>query len=768
MAYQGPAPDSGFLQRITAFLGASVLAGVLAAVLVLPAAGGLALTTSTAATGLRDLPGDLDALSLSQRSEVRDADGNVIARFYDQNRDSVAFSDVASVMGQAILAIEDARFYQHGGIDLRGTLRALLANLRSGNVVQGGSSITQQLAKNIGFQNANAAGDEPAQPRARTIGNKLGELRYALALEKQLPKDKILELYLNTVYFGSGAYGIEAAAQRYFSKPAAKLTLPEAALLAGLVSSPSAYSPLRDMAKAAERRNTVLARMAELDMISPEDAANAQRTKVALEVSRPRNGCVAGEDSQKFAADFFCEYVRAVIRTDPVFGETQEKREQLLNRGGLTITTTLNPRMQRAAEEAIKDYVYPTDPAAAAIVMVEPGTGKLLAMAQSRPNGSGKKGVTTLNYSVDKKRGGTNGFQAGSTAKSFVAAAAFEQGIMADTAIYSPYRINMSGEEFTTCDGVTSARDWAPVNTDPRENGVYDMTSAMAESVNTFWIQLEQRTGLCDPVTLAEKMGLRRGNGEPLSQVPSFTLGVNEVTPLAMAEAYATFAARGTHCDTIAIASITDQTGKELKVPSADCQEVLEPELADAMNALLRNVIDGPYPYRTGEGLSLGRPAAGKTGTTQELGEAWFVGHTPNLAAAVWVGTPANNTSPMVNIRIGSRYYSRVYGATVPGPIWRQAMRNALEDVPEQDFVEPAARYRIGFRQRPTPENTNQIPFDSAPGEVEFVPDEPLGEEPPPEAAQPPDPPVTIPPPIDVDPLFGRPNRPNRPDWPRR
>jgi membrane peptidoglycan carboxypeptidase len=682
---------------LTVFVGVCLVAGALVAGFALPLVGGAALTAKAAAEDFQSLPGDLKTRELAQRSVVLAADGTRIATFFDENRVTVALSAVAPVMRQAILAIEDARFYEHPGIDIRGTTRALISNT-SGGPRQGGSTLTQQYVKNLLIELADGDKKKIAAARAPTVTRKLQELKYALEIEKRMTKDQILQNYLNISYFGSGAYGVEAAARHYFSTSAAKLTLPQAAMLAGVIRSPSAYDPTLYPQRAKARRDIVLGRMREVGYITPAQHAKAVASKLGLKVSETRNGCT------RSPAPFFCDYVVRVIQNDPIFGRTQAERADLLSRGGLTIRTTLDLKAQKAADRALREYVEPKNRVASALAMVEPGTGRIKAIGVNRLYGKGR-GRTNVNYATDYAYGGSRGFQVGSTMKAFTGAAAIEERFGVYYPIFSPYHLTQGLPRTKDCRGRNVYdNNYAPYNEGPHENGLYDMRTAMALSVNTYFLQLQNRVGLCDVVTMAKRLGVKRADGRELDPVLSFTLGVNELSPLTMAASFATFAARGTYCNPVAILSIKNRRGKSLEVPDAKCKEVLQPEVADVMTSLFQGVMRNG----TGSRLNLGRPAAGKTGTTNGRVAVWFVGYTPQLTTAVWAGNPDNSRYKLRNIRVGDRYYGNVCGGCLPGPIWEMAMRGALRGVPEKGFPGPRQSWLNGRYAPPPPTQPGQ------------------------------------------------------------
>jgi membrane peptidoglycan carboxypeptidase len=652
--------------------------GVMLSGALLPVLAAVGVVANGSFNGYNGIPSTLTKPPLPQRTVILASDGTKIATLYYQDRIEVPITEISQVMQDAIIAIEDSRFYSHHGFDLRGTLRALVSNA-TGSDVQGGSTITQQYVKNILLGSANS--DQAiAAATERSYARKLQELRYALAIEKQMTKKQILEGYLNIAYFGSGAYGVEAAARRYFSKSASRLTLAESSLLAGLVQQPYGYDPIRHPEAAINRRSIVLNRMAELGYTTQEQA-DATKNRPLSDILNPTtnsNGCTSS------IAPFFCDYVLKVVRSSQAFGATLAERDALLRKGGLTITTTLDVNAQTGAQKAVNKYIPPKDKSnkAAAISMIRPGTGDVVAMAQNRLWGTTGRGKTTYNYNTDRGMGGTIGMQAGSTFKIFVLAAAIEMGFSAFEEIKAPKESTY--ENFYNCAGTDLFPPYTAKNF--RGGGFYNMFTGTAYSVNNYYVALEEKTGICRPAEIAESMGVRTGSGASLARVPSFVLGANEVTPLSVATAYAAFAAHGLYCKPRVILSVVDRDGNVLPIGTSQCTQVIDPEVADGVTKILRGVISG-FPGSTGAGLAIGRDAAGKTGTTNDSAAVWFSGYTPDLEATVWVGDPRGGYRfPMQNLEINGRFYEDVFGSTLPGPIWRQSMINALKDVPRHKF----------------------------------------------------------------------------------
>ena len=664
-----------------AILGVSVLAGTLVGLMLIPFAGSLGVLTRDVVRDFESLPDELNTPPLPERSVILAADGSVLATIYYQNRIEVPLDSIAPIMRQATIAVEDARFLEHNGVDFRGIVRAAASNASSGEISEGASTLTMQYIKNVLVNQATSA-EELDAARGDSSARKIKEVRLALALEKRFTKSEILSRYLNIAYFGSGAYGIEAASRRYFSKPASNLTLAEAATLAGIVQRPTSYDPIRNPELSAERRNVVLGRMANLGYVSQADANRAMKIpmKSLLNPTQVSNGCTSSY------APFFCDYVLQSIRENDVFGETPEERETFLRRGGYTITTTLDPTVQKSVTEIVNSTIPIDDPSgkAAAISMVQPGTGHIIAMTQNREWGTSGKGRTTYNYNAPQSMGGTIGMQAGSTFKVFTLAAALEAGISPNEYISSP-----SPNTFNNFRNCETGVPYDPVTVrNSTTSGTLNMAQATAYSTNTYFMAIEERTGICRPVDIAESLGVTLGNGDPLLRVPSFTLGTMEIAPLSLANAYATFAAHGRYCEPVPILEIRDRDGAKLNVPNGDCRQVLDRSVADGVTVMLNGVVDGNIPGRTGAPMNLGdRPVAGKTGTTNESAAVWFAGFTPQVASAVWVGDPRGGYAfPLKDVTINGNYYRQVYGGTIPGPIWKESMLAASADLPIANF----------------------------------------------------------------------------------
>ena len=620
------------------FVAVACLGGALTAGMVIPAVNLVASMGTDGAAALKTLPVELATPPMSQRSKLLNADGSLLTYFYAENRVVVPLEKVAPIMRKAMVAIEDHRFYEHGPIDVQGTLRALVST--SQGVTQGASSITQQYVRLVLVSNAEETGDTLARVRAteNTVARKVREMRFAMALESKFSKDEILERYLNMSYFGDGAYGVEAASRHYFGIPAKELDLAQAAMLAGLVRNPVTTNPVDHLQVALSRRNDVLNRMLDLKIITAQQAAAAKaQTFNTKKVTKFKLGC------QNAEFPFICDYAWRTLLQAKSLGATPAEREARVLRGGLTIQTQIDPKAQRQAEKTIKKMISPKDPAISVIVILEPGTGQIVAMAQSRPKMGTKAGQTYYNYAVNHAMGGADGYQGGSTFKAFVAAAALEAGMGAYGVYNAKSRMTFDGETFRNCEGPFKQKEWTVVNAGG--SGRNNLFSGVKNSVNTYFAQLIQAVGVCNAVKMAERLGLQTSMGMDLvkqyGSIPSFTLGAVEVTPLSLVSAYSTFANRGVHCQPVILKSIKMLDGTSLEVPSADCTRVLSTGVADAMN----EIFQGPYNGGTATGAKVpGVQMAGKTGTVPDNKAIWTIGYTPQLAAGAVISYDSNPT----------------------------------------------------------------------------------------------------------------------------
>ena len=683
----------------------SVAAGLLIGAVLVPFTGVLGVAVRDASNTFLTLK--VPALGqVPTRSEILDSQGKLIAYYYPAHkyRVPVSYNDIAPVMRNAIVAIEDSRFYEHGAIDPRGTLRALVNDLEHKNV-QGGSDLAQQYVKNalvLTAPNATAA----AQDAAPTAERKIRELRIAANVEHELTPHQLLAAYLNVAYFENQAYGIQVAAERYFNTTAKNLTLTEAAMLAGMVENPTADDPFTQPAQARSRRNVVLARMAQLKYITSQQAAAAEQTGLRLHSSTIplQTGCLSASATPEA---FFCDFVLAKLRVDKFYSKVWN---QLNTTGGLKIYTTLNMRDQHAADFAT-NYVEPDrgglfNPGhnADTEVMIQPGTGKVRAIAENRGYGTGR-GQTTVDYAVDQKYDGGTGVQQGSSAKIFTLLTALKQGLPFgfSQSITAPETIS----PYFSCKGVESTYPNLQDAEGPTLKGseTFTLYNGTTESINVFYARLEQKVGLCNVVKTAVSLGAHRATGQsllaavgnpkhpirtgyqaPADDIPSFTLGSGAyMSPMTMADAYATVAANGIYCKPVPIQSIVTAGGKSLPVEGAGCHRVLPAPVAEAANHILQGVLVSPG---TAAGRGIGRPAAAKTGTGNHGDFADFAGYTPNLAAYVSVFNPLNQftfgamVGQNANYRdigggLGSGSGGQMFGDNAPGATWEISFLHA-------------------------------------------------------------------------------------------
>jgi penicillin-binding protein 1A len=566
----------------------------------------------------------------------------------DESRVLVDSSEIAPIMKQATVAVEDRRFWEHRGVDLRGIIRAVWADIRNREFVQGASTITQQLVRSTYIQ------------PDRTISRKLKEAALAWQLERKWSKDRILTAYLNTIYFGNNAYGIEMAARVYFQKKAAELTLPEAALLAGMLRNPAAYDPISNPTRALERRNYVLALMLGQDLITKDqyDTARTAPLPSADEVRLP---------GTRGPAQYFTEYVKQQLveyyGSGKVFG------------GGLKVYTSIDLGLQKLAREAIDKWLTRPDGPAAALVAVDPRDGRILAMI----GGEGFS-KSQFNLATQGER------QPGSSFKPFVLAAALAKGISPQTTFQSRPQVVNLGDKL-----------WAVRNYENAYLGTVDLETATIVSDNTVYAQLTALVGPQNVATMARKLGI----GSPLEGFVGIGLGNEAVNPLEMARAYASFANGGARVDG---SLLGDRPRAILAVDDGRHQDFNEPVkrqiLSEDSTAILNSVLTDVVVEGTGRRAGLDdRPTAGKTGTTENYGDAWFVGYTPQLAVAIWVGYP-DRLQPMMHEFSGDP----VAGGTYPALIYRAFAKRALDylgEPPEYFTPRPypyAATFRVAER----------------------------------------------------------------------
>lgn len=690
---------------LAAFVGVSVVGGLLASGMVMPAVAGTSALTNASVGLFDELPGALEPQPLSEKSVILAADGTKLAEVYDQNRIVVPLAEISIPMQRAVIDTEDKRFYEHGGVDLHGMARALIKNAVS-DEVEGASTLTQQYIKNTLVQAAESIedGTERAKALAAAKGTdgssgyarKLREAKLAVTLEQRMTKAQILEGYLNVAQFGVSVYGVEAAAQLYFSVSAKDLTYLQAATIAGVTNSPTAYDPLRNPKKSEQRRNIVLDRMLEHGDITKAEYDQGVATPLpdTLVPGQAKIGCTTA-DAAVPGSSYFCDYVLKIMASNPVFGEDKKTRKDLLYKGGLTIHTTLDPGKQALANQAVMTRIPPADASGAAIAMsvVEPGTGKVLAMAQDTiydTSPTPPPGHTAVNYNAGKAFGGSSGFEPGSTFKPFTLLEWLKEGrSLKDIVDGTPKTWKLNVFHGSCPEVMAAGKDWKLKNS---EGGAGFMTvlDATKDSVNNAYADMASQLDMCGIFQGAQELGVFQGNGDPLQMYPSSVIGAaNDVTPLSMATAFAAFSADGMLCSPIAITAIEDTDGNPVPVPDAGCHQAITSELAAGVTYGLSQVWKGTGSKM--EKLPDGRPASGKTGTTTLNEHTWFVGYTKQMSTAVWVGDP-NARRSMNKQTINGKYFKNgPYGASIAGPAWSDFMIPASAGMPIVGFTQPPA-----------------------------------------------------------------------------
>jgi penicillin-binding protein 1A len=588
-----------------------------------------------------------------QTTLVYDRAGKLVATLHGTiNRIEVPLNQISPDLQHAVIAIEDKDFYHHGGVSFVSILRAGWADLTNGSVQQGGSTITQQYVKNV------FTGGE------RTVARKVKEAIIAVKLEKKYSKDQILEKYLNTIYFGHGAYGVEAASRYYFGKSAKDLDPLQSATLAGLIAAPSSYDPIDHPDQNQARRNIVLDDMAQQGYITQGDAASLKQEPVKVKKKHTTF------ETSKYA--YFVSFV----------SDTLQERFSTFQTfsGGLRVTTTLDSAYQQAAEDAVAAHLPSAKDPSAALVAIDPATGEIRALVGGR------------DFTKVKFNNATQGHrQAGSSFKPFTLATAIEQNISPFSTWNGPSQIIIDDPICQNPDGTP----WEPHNYGDESGGTMNLIQATAHSVNTIFAQLVVQVGPQNVADTAHKAGI----ASDLQPVCSITLGTQPVTPLEMADAYATFAARGVHHPPLSITEVKDAAGTVLDKADVESDRAMSANDADIVTSALQAVI----AEGTGTAAQLGRPAAGKTGTTQNNGDAWFCGYVPQLVTCVWVGYQKGSI-PLENVE----GVPLVFGGSIPAEIWHDFMTTALANVPVKDFAKPDFK---GFTT-PTP-STSPSPSES-------------------------------------------------------
>ncbi len=712
MSAQNTQPQ-GVFGAIAGMLGFSVLAGILVTVMVTP---GLAVSSMAASTTIgvfNDLPEYLDLGKQPQENKIvaLDADGVTpvqLATVYSQNREEVTWDEVSQAVKDATVAGEDRRFYEHGGVDVQGLIRAALSNTLSGGVQSGASTLTMQLVKNIYIQQALQKPTETerkeaiAQAQRTEIDRKLKEMKLAIGLEKRYAKDEILLAYLNIAGFGNNTYGIEAAAQRYYGVSAANLDLPQAASLIAIVQQPGIRS-LNDPSHYEankDRRDVILGNMRVENMITAEEYKAALDTPVddtTVKLASPANGCIAAVDYAKQ----FCDYVVKSVKDLKSLGDSEEERLENWKIGGYTVYTTLDIALQQTAQQTLRDYA-PADETKLALGassnFIQVGTGRILVMAQNKGfddtlDGSGSSN-TAINFNTDQPYGGSSGFQVGSTYKVFTLLNWLSHGHGLNEVVDASARTENQASFTDTCDGPYGGT-WKFRN-DSGETGTRTVMAATASSVNGAYVSMALKLDLCDTKKIAESLGVHtaiRTDNPATTYVenkilsnPSSILGTNDIAPMTIAAAYAALANNGTFCKPIAVDKIIASDGTELPGQSADCgPSLVTADVAAAAVHAFKGAMNG-YVANPRDGI----PHFGKTGTTNSSKQTWVVSSSSTVTSITWVGNIVGDF-PMRNYRnsMGS-------GGNLRHLISRIIMTHADQIYGGGDFPAPPESLLIG------------------------------------------------------------------------
>ena len=701
----------GVLGGLLGFVAMSAAAGVLVTVSVTPvvALSGMAATNTISV--FENLPDYIKIEALSQKSDIyatrSDGTFELLASFYDQNRIEVGWDAISQFAKDAAVAGEDPRFYEHGGVDLQGTLRATATTVAGGNT-QGGSSITQQYVKNVLVQKCELLTDTRAHSDCynaatkTTPDRKLKEMRLAIGVEKQYSKQDILQQYFNITGFGGTVYGIEAAANYYFNTTAANLTLPQAASLVAIVNNPVKFQldrPASETNGAAngyaankQRRDYILREMVRYQKITQADFDAAVAAPVEPIVTEPSTGCQTA-----LANAFFCDYVTKILQTDPTFGSDAATRMLNFRRGGYDVYTTLDLDVQNAAVTTMNQQVpkvYAGGDVGAIITSVQVGTGRVLAMTQNKDYSQDPvvqatgANYTGINYATDFAEGGSSGFQPGSTYKVFTLAEWLREDRSLNERVDSRRKANW-GTFQDSCLGPQNydKQDWNPRN-DANESGAnYSALESTIGSINTGFIGMAKKLDLCGIRQTAEAFGVHRADGNPLSQTAASVIGTNEVAPLTMAVAFAGIANKGVTCSPVAIDRIVGPDGVELAVPASACTQSVDSKVAAGMAYAMRRVMTSGTGRQSNANTRPSVPMIGKTGTTDGAKDTWMSGSSTKVATVVAVVSLTGTLSQR------RQYFGRDQIATARHRMWPVVMSAVNAKYGGDAFEELAPKY---------------------------------------------------------------------------
>jgi len=694
-----------------------LLAGLVVAAAMFPALAASGLAAKAGAESFEALPSELTTTTAPQATELYAADGKtLISKFFDENRHDVTFEEIAEPMREAIIAAEDHNFYVHKGVDAKGIARAALNNSAGGSQ-QGASTLTMQFVRMSVTYTAPTHADA-VKAGEDTTGRKIREARLSLQAEKRFTKDEILTRYLNLAPFGHNTYGVYAASQFYFGKVPKKLTIAEAAVLASLVRSPTYYDPLDKDGKdrALVRRDWVIGQMVEIKAITPAEGDAAKKQKLTVRGKRPPNGCAVTKPNDW---GFFCDYFRRWWLGQEAFGATTYDRERRLHGGGYRVVTTLDPKAQKAARDNVEQRLKTGSKHALMLAAVEAGSGRVRALAtnldmsknkpSSNPSKQGEKG--TYPNTTNPLMTGGSGYQAGSTFKIFTLVAALEKGYPLDYPINAPKQYTSKYFGATGDSACPGTNRWCPGNSSDGLAGMHNAWTGFGKSVNTYFVPLEEQAGAANVVDVAKRLGIRflsqqdrdmANNRAEADGWGSFTLGVSGTTPLDLANAYATLAADGKHCEPIPVQEIKDITGKKLDVAKPRCDQAVDKDVARAAIDAARCPVGDQSAFGECHGSTsaaahsaIGQPIAGKTGTTDSKRTASLVVTTRSMAVAGILGDPdwPETTSNMSHDIVNPAVYD--------------TLADIVRGKPAQAFPRPTEKLAYG-EQRQIPDVTCQ------------------------------------------------------------